>query len=85
MFRLLSVVAPGAGHIAEDKPLVGFPLLLVWTFCVVSLLLLLGGGLYANVDLTLGLASLLIVYLLGAVMLLLLLVANTVAEPQIGE
>jgi len=47
-------------------------------------LLLRGGGLYPNVDLALGLGSSLITYLVGAVMLLLLVVANTVAQPRIG-
>ncbi len=85
VFRILSVVAPGAGHIAEDTPLLGFPLLLFWTFGAVLLVLLLrGGGLYPNVELALGLGSSLITYLVGAVMLLLLVVANTVAQPRIG-
>ena len=85
VFRILSVVAPGAGHVAEDTPLLGFPLLLLWTFGAVLLVLpLRGGGLYPNVDLALGLGSSLITYLVGTVMLLLVVVANTVAQPRIG-
>jgi tetratricopeptide (TPR) repeat protein len=84
VFRILSVVAPGAGHVAEGAPLFGFPLLLLWILGAVLLVFQLGGGgLYPNVDLALGLGSSLITYLVGAVMLLLLVVANTAAQPRI--
>ncbi len=82
VFRILSVVTPGAGHVAEDTPLLGFPLLMFWTLGAV--LLVLGGGLYPSVDLALGLGSSLMTYLVVAVMLLLVVVANTVAQPRIG-
>ena len=85
VFRILSVLAPGTGHVAENTPLLGFPLLLSWTFGVVLLVFLLrGGGLYPNLDLTLGLGSSLITLLVVAVMLLMVVVANTVAQPRIG-
>ena len=76
------MVTPGAGHVAEDTPLLGFPLLMFWTLGAV--LLVLGGGLYPSVDLALGLGSSLMTYLVVAVMLLLVVVANTVAQPRIG-
>jgi len=81
-FRILSVVAPGAGHVAENAPLIGFPLIMLWTFG--AALLVLGGRIYPNVDLVVGLGSSLITYLVVAVMLLLLVVANSVAQPRIG-
>lgn len=81
-FRILSVVAPGAGHVAENAPLIGFPLIMLWTFG--AALLVLGGRIYPNVDLVVGLGSSLSTYLVVAVMLLLLVVANSVAQPRIG-
>ncbi len=36
VFRVLSVLAPGAGHIYAQKPLVGLPLVVVWSAVLTS-------------------------------------------------
>jgi hypothetical protein len=74
-------VAPGAGHIAEGLPLPGLAFLVIWLCAAVSLFA--GGKLYPLVDPTLGLGSSLHVYLAIAVMLTVLLAANTMAQPRI--
>ena len=81
VFRTLSVVAPGAGHIVEGLPLPGFLLLLIWASALVFLLA--GGRLYPLVDPALGLGSSLQVYLAISVMLAALVAANTLAQPRI--
>jgi hypothetical protein len=81
VFRTLSVVAPGAGHIVEGLPLPGFLLLLIWASALVFLLA--GGRLYPLVDPALGLGSSLHVYLAISVMLAALVAANTLAQPRI--
>jgi hypothetical protein len=81
VFRALSVVVPGAGHIAEDMPFFGFVLLSVWLFGAIFLLA--GGRLYPLLDPMLGLGSSLNVLLMVVVLLTVLIVANTVAQPRI--
>jgi tetratricopeptide (TPR) repeat protein len=80
IFRILSIVAPGAGHIAEDTPLLGTVFLLIWTSGVV--LLLLGSRLYAIPDELLGISSSWGQIVAGLVMLVVLVLANTVAQPR---
>jgi hypothetical protein len=52
LFRALSVLAPGAGHISEGMPLVGILLLFVWILG--GLTIAFGGWLYALPDGLLG-------------------------------
>jgi hypothetical protein len=80
IFRILSILAPGAGHVAEDMPLVGIALLLAWVSGVV--LLLLGGQLYGIPDELLGVGSSWGQVVAGLVMLVVLVLANTVAQPR---
>lgn len=81
VFRVLSVIAPGSGHIAEGLPLIGIVLLLVWG--VAGVFLLVGKHLYPLVDPALGLGSSLHVYLAIAILLAAVVAANTVAQPSI--
>jgi hypothetical protein len=53
LFRLLSIVAPGAGHISEGMPLVGLALLFAWVLG--ALVFALRKSLYALPDGLLGL------------------------------
>ena len=78
VFRTLSIVAPGAGHIVEGMAVLGFILLLLW---VGSALLLWGGSrFYGLPDDLLGLGGALPLYMGLAVMVVVLIVANTVAQ-----
>jgi tetratricopeptide (TPR) repeat protein len=80
LFRILSLVAPGAGHLAEDRPLVGAVLLTIWV--AGWILLLTGGGPYPLADDLMGLRSPQVGYLLVGVLLASALgVANLVAQP----
>jgi tetratricopeptide (TPR) repeat protein len=83
IFRALSVLAPGSGHFVEGLPLAGFLLLLVWA--AAAFLLSAGRLLYPLVDPTLGLGGALHVYVAIAAMVLALVAANTMAQPEIGE
>jgi tetratricopeptide (TPR) repeat protein len=78
VFRVLSVIAPGAGHISEGMPLFGVGLLFLWILGALTIAL--GGALYSLPDGLLGLGSSVPVLLL-AVMAIVLLAANLVARP----
>ncbi len=84
VFRFLSVVAPGAGHIGEEMPFIGSVLLSLW---VAGILFFWGrAGLYPLYPMTaplMGLGSPLHVYLVSAVLIGVFLVANVVAQPRI--
>jgi len=81
LFRILSLVAPGAGHLAEDRPLVGVLLLTVWV--AGWLFIIGGGGTYPLTDDLIGLRSPYPSYLLvGALLAGALAVANLVAQPE---
>ena len=81
VFRALSLVTPGAGHIAEDKSLLGFLLLVIWLHAAVFLLA--RSRFYPLLDPTLGVGSSLHVYIGIATLLVGIAVANTMAQPQI--
>jgi tetratricopeptide (TPR) repeat protein len=78
IFRVLSVIAPGAGHISEGMPLFGVGLLFLWILGVLAIAL--GGALYSMPDGLLGLGTS-IPILLIAMMVIVLLTANLVARP----
>jgi tetratricopeptide (TPR) repeat protein len=78
IFRVLSLVAPGAGHISEGMPLVGVGLLFLWILGALAIAL--GGALYSMPDGLLGLGTSVPILLL-AVMAIVLLTANLVARP----
>jgi tetratricopeptide (TPR) repeat protein len=52
LFRVLSVVAPGAGHVSEGMPLIGILLLFLWVLGLIAIAL--RGSLYALPDGLLG-------------------------------
>jgi hypothetical protein len=82
VFRALSVAAPGAGHIAEDMPLFGMPLLVLWVCGWMSILF--ANRLYPLPDAITLLGASLGVYLtIGLLLALLLAVANTIAQPRL--
>jgi hypothetical protein len=80
VFRVLSIVAPGAGHIVEETAVFGFVLLLFWVGS--ALLLWDGSRFYGLPDDLFGLHGSLPLYLALAVMLVVLIVANTVAQDR---
>ncbi len=80
IFRVLSIVAPGAGHIAEGVTVLGFALLLVWAGGVSVLLT--GGRFYGMPDEVMGMSSSVSTYLAVVLMLVVLVVANMVAQPR---
>ncbi len=80
IFRILSIVAPGAGHIAEDMPLIGMVFLLFWMSGVVFVLL--GSRLYGIPDKLLRIGSSWGLVVAGLVMLVVLVLANVVAQPR---
>jgi tetratricopeptide (TPR) repeat protein len=80
IFRILSIVAPGAGHIAEGVTLLGFVLLLVWVKGV--LVLVTGGRFYGLPDDVMGLSSSVSSYLAVGSMLVVLVLANLLAQPR---
>jgi len=82
LFRALSIVAPGAGHISEGMPLVGILLLFVWILG--GLAIAFRGSLYALPDGLLGLGSGLPIVLL-AMMALSLAAANFLVRPARGR
>jgi tetratricopeptide (TPR) repeat protein len=82
LFRVLSVVAPGAGHISEGMPLVGLLLLFGWI--VGALAIALRGSLYALPDGLLGFEAGLPLVLL-AMMAMALLAANFLVRPARGR
>jgi hypothetical protein len=84
VFRVLSVLAPGAGHIGEEMPFLGSVLLSLW---LGGILFFSGrAGLYLLYPMTaplMGLGSSLHVYLVSVVLIGVFLVANVVAQPRI--
>jgi hypothetical protein len=80
VFRLLSIVAPGAGHIIEETAVFGFVLLFFWVGS--GLLLLEGSRFYGLPDDLMGLQGSLPLYLALFVMLVVLILANTVAQER---
>jgi hypothetical protein len=78
VFRVLSVIAPGAGHISEGMPLFGVGLLFLWILGALTIAL--GGALYSMPDGLLGLGTSVPILLL-AMMAIVLLTANFVARP----
>jgi tetratricopeptide (TPR) repeat protein len=82
LFRVLSVVAPGAGHISEGMPLVGILLLFVWILG--GLAIAFRGSLYALPDGLLGFGTGFPLVLL-AMMALSLAAANFLVRPVRGR
>jgi Tfp pilus assembly protein PilF len=82
LFRALSVVAPGAGHVSEGMPLVGILLLFVWVLGFLAIAL--RGSLYALPDGLLGLGAGFPVVLL-AMMAASLASANFLIRPGRGR
>jgi tetratricopeptide (TPR) repeat protein len=80
IFRVLSIITPGAGHIAEDMPLLGLMFLIVWMSGAVFLLL--GGRLFGIPDELLGVGSSWGQIVAGVVMAIALVLSNTVAQPR---
>ena len=82
LFRALSVLAPGAGHISEGTPLVGILLLFVWVLGALAIAL--RGTLYALPDGILGLGSGLPLVLV-TMMAVSLAAANFLQKPSRGR
>lgn len=82
VFRALSILSPGAGHIGEGGPLLGTILLFLWCLGLVGIVL--GGSLYSLPDGLLGLGGSVPMLLVG-MMLLVLVAANLVARPARGR
>lgn len=80
LFRVLSIVAPGAGHIAQEMTLLGLILLLLWVGG--ALFLVTGSRFYGLPGEFLGVGSTTSPYLALGVMLVVLVVANTAAQPR---
>jgi len=80
IFRVLSIVAPGAGHIAEGLTVLGFVLLLLWVEGI--LVLLTGARFYGLPDEVMELSGSVSTYLAVVLMLVALVVANMVAQPR---
>jgi tetratricopeptide (TPR) repeat protein len=82
LFRSLSILAPGAGHISEGTPLVGMALLFVWVLGGLSVAL--RGALYALPDGILGFGAGIPVVLLS-MMAVALAAANFLFQPSRGR
>jgi hypothetical protein len=82
LFRVLSVVAPGAGHVSEGMPLTGILLLFVWVLGFLAIAL--RGLLYALPDGLLGFGRGFPVVLL-AMMAASLAAANFLLRPGRGR
>jgi hypothetical protein len=82
LFRALSIIAPGAGHISEGMPLVGIVLLFVWILG--GLAIALRRSLYALPDGLLGLGSGIPIVIL-AMMAMSLAAANFLVRPARGR
>ena len=78
VFRLLSIVAPGSGHIAEGMPVIGSLLLFVWTLAACTIWI--GGSLYPLPDGLLGLSAS-TSYATMALMVAMLVLANVISRP----
>ncbi len=82
LFRVLSVVAPGAGHVSEGRPLVGTLLLFIWVLGAFAMAL--RGSLYALPDGLLGFGAGFPLVLL-AMMAASLAAANFLLRPARGR
>ncbi len=82
LFRVLSVLAPGAGHVSEGMPLVGILLLFVWILGLLAIML--RGSLYALPDGLLGFGAGFPLVLL-AMMAASLAAANFLVRPGRGR
>ena len=78
VFRLLSILAPGSGHISEGMPIVGGVLLFVWVLGGCAFLV--GGTLYSVPDELFGMSSSL-PYVLFVLMFVSFLMANLISRP----
>ncbi len=81
LFRVLSIVIPGAGHIVEGLPLWGAAFLLIWVSGAGFFLM--GSRLYELPDDLLGLGSSLLTYAAVSAMLVALVLANIIAKPEL--
>jgi tetratricopeptide (TPR) repeat protein len=79
VFRALSIVLPGAGHVNQGMPLLGVLLLFLWILGVFTIVF--GANIYALPDGLLGLGSS-VPLLIVLMMALVLVVANFAAQPS---
>jgi hypothetical protein len=79
VFRVLSIVAPGSGHVSAGMPVVGAVLLFVWTLAACTIWL--WGSLYPLPDGLLGLGTA-PSYAMFALMAATLVVANVGFRPM---
>lgn len=79
VFRVLSVLAPGSGHVSEGMPIIGALILFVWTAAVCTIWL--GGSLYPLPDGLLGLGTA-PAYAVIALMVAMLVIANLISRPM---
>jgi hypothetical protein len=79
VFRGLSIVLPGAGHVNQGMPLLGVLLLFLWILGVFTIVF--GGSIYALPDGLLGLGSS-VPLLILLMMALVIVVANFAAQPS---
>ena len=80
VFHVLSIVAPGAGQLAEGRPIVGTLFLLTWSWGVVQWLL--GSALYRLPDVILGAGARFSFFPLVA-MLVVFILANFTSRTEI--
>lgn len=78
VFRVLSIVAPGSGHVIEGMPLIGTMILALWTLAACTIWI--GGSLYPLPDGLLGLSSA-PSYAMMALMFAMLVLANLISRP----
>jgi hypothetical protein len=79
VFRVLSIVAPGSGHISEGMPIVGSLVLFVWVLAACTIWI--GGSLYPLPDGLLGLGAS-PSYAMMALMFAMLVLANVISRPM---
>ena len=79
VFRVLSIVAPGSGHISEGMPIVGSLVLFVWVLAACTIWI--GGSLYPIPDGLLGLGAS-PSYATMALMFAMWVLANVVSRPM---
>ena len=79
VFRVLSIIAPGSGHISEGMPIIGSLVLFVWILAACTIWV--GGSLYPLPDGLLGLGAS-PSYAMMALMFAMLVLANVVSRPM---
>ena len=79
VFRVLSIIAPGSGHISEGMPILGLLVLFVWILAACTIWI--GGSLYPLPDGLLGLGAS-PSYVMMALMFAMLVLANIVSRPM---